>query len=214
MRISHRHKFIFLAVPRTGSTTVRDVLDPYSEVKSVHYTETTRDVPFYHHISASELKAVFESRGWVWEDYRKFCVVRNPYDRVVSLYHHYLGLRKRPFADKTWFERCRDGLTRRLSFRDYVLRLDTGKHLSTTVERFIGDGEGGRLVEDILRFETLNEELPKWLAESGIRISSSEIPHLNASEARGKYRAYYDDVTKEKVLELYGFDIRRFGYTF
>lgn len=88
MRISHKYRFVFLANLRTGSTTVRSILDHYSDIKSVHITQISERFPFYHHISAQELKPIFEERGWDWSKYKKFCVIRNPYDRIVSLYHH------------------------------------------------------------------------------------------------------------------------------
>lgn len=122
MRISHTYKFIFFANPRTGSTTVRDVLDEYSDILSVHITEASAKFPFYHHITPLELKAIFMDRGWDWYSYRKFCFVRNPYDRVVSLYHHYLRIRKenkmKGLKGLLW--RLRYLTFRASSFKEYV----------------------------------------------------------------------------------------------
>jgi len=90
MRISHRYKFVFLSHARTGSQTVRRLLDPFSDVTSVHYSQTDETNPFYNHISALELKNEFDRRCWDWSAYRKFCFTRNPWERVVSLYHHFV----------------------------------------------------------------------------------------------------------------------------
>ena len=46
MRISHRYRFVFLAYPRTASRSVREVLDPYSDIHGVHPTRTRREHPF------------------------------------------------------------------------------------------------------------------------------------------------------------------------
>lgn len=214
MRISHKYKFVFLAFPRTGSTTVRKVLDQYADIKSVHVSQTSRRFPFYHHISAYELKKVFERRGWRWQEYNRFCVVRNPYDRVVSLYHHHKKLRDRAPNEKHLYERVRDRLVPTPSFRDYVLRLNPRTRLAAPFQKFIGDEAGDPLVDDIMIFEKLDSMLPRYLQSIGVRVGAGDIPHLNASTNRGNYRAYYDEATRRRVHDVYCATIKRFGYSF
>ena len=198
MRISHKYKFIFLATPRTGSSTVRNVLNQYSDIQSVHISEVNEANPFYHHISALELKEIFEQKGWNWDEYFKFCFVRNPFDRVASLYHH--KKRKDAFAD--------------LSFSDYVARIDTTTRLPTSMDSFLNDSDGKLLCDKILKFEKMGVELPEILSKFGIDIDSSQIPHLNASENRFKYREYYDERLKKDVQDLYHYEFENFDYSF
>ena len=89
MRISHRYKFIFFANPKTGSSSVRTFLAPYSDVLSVknhHYI--SEDNPFYPHMTPAEARPFFEQFGWPFNDYYKFVFVRNPWARLVSAYEH------------------------------------------------------------------------------------------------------------------------------
>ncbi|PDH28247.1 MAG: hypothetical protein CNE95_07495 [Puniceicoccaceae bacterium MED-G30] len=216
MRISHAHKFIFFATPRTGSTTVRDVLDEYSDIASVHITEVSSEFPFYHHISPLELKAIFMERGWEWDSYRKFCFVRNPYDRVVSLYHHFLRIRKENKLKgvKGLLWRLRYLTTRAPSFRQYVMRLNSSKRLPTTLPEFVGDGEGRLMVDTVLKYEELAESLPECLMRYGLDVDAQNIPHLNASARERDYRKYYDSTLKKKVQELYQYEFKEYGYEF
>jgi hypothetical protein len=218
MRISHRHKLVFLAYPRTGSTTIRDLLDPYADVSSVHVTEVDDEHPFYHHITARELKDLFPRYGWDWAAYRKMCVVRNPYDRVVSLYHHKLaslesGAHGRGaaynLARRAWY-----ALRPLNSFPDYVRRLDAARGLTAGLQAFICDADGTPLVDDVLMFERMREDLPGYLRGLGMGVSDADLGHRNASQARVGYREYYDDASRERVTALYRYEIDRFGYRF
>jgi hypothetical protein len=88
VRISHRHRFVFIAIPKNASTSIRAALGPHSDVLS-----GDRD-PYYHHVSASALRDHFAEREWDWDGYFKFAVVRNPWERVVSQYRYLRHMRE------------------------------------------------------------------------------------------------------------------------
>ncbi len=217
MRISHTHKFVFLANPRTGSTTVRRVLDPFSDIASVHITKCTSAFPFYHHISAKELEHIFCEKGWDWDGYFKFCVVRNPYDRVVSLYHHHIKMmqgrdngRGRLFNLKM---RLKYSFSKPLSFNEYVRSLDSRGRLTEGLRDFTYSDQGQCLVDCVLKYEDLQNQLPSVLEGIGISVKASDIPHLNASSNRKDYVEYYDSETRAIVEERYAYEIQQFGYS-
>jgi len=210
VRISHIRRFVFLAVPRTGSTTVRELLNPYSEIRSIHISEISDDFPFYHHISAQELKTLFEERDWPWDDYEKFCFVRNPYDRVVSLYHHHLKMRRR----NARMRRQSDVNVRIPPFNEYVMRMDPTQRLPTSLRQFVCDKVGNLLVDSILKFENMREELSHLSSRLDLQLPVDGIPLLNASEERQDYRKYYDEQSKERVQALYDYEFSMFGYSF
>jgi len=214
MRISHKHKFIFLATPRTASTTVRKVLDKYSDIKSVHKTLITKDNPFYHHISAKELKIIFNQRNWDWDAYEKFCFVRNPYDRVVSLFHHHIKSRRdlKINSIKEFFLRIKYSATPEPTFKNFVKNLDPEKRLPTSIQAFACDDSGNFLINNILKYENLGSDLANFLKKVDINIHQDEIPHLNMSINRDKFITYYDDSLKEIVLKKYKFEFDNFKY--
>lgn len=146
-------------------------------------------------MGASELKDVFQERNWEWNDYKKFCFVRNPFDRVVSLFHH----------------RSR---THETTFDNFVKTVDPENRVTTSLEAFLCDKNGEFLVDDILKFEELSDVLPKFLTDAGISITSADIPHLNGSDDRLGYREYYNDELVETVSNLYKYEIERFDYSF
>lgn len=218
MRLSHRHEFVFLATPRTASTSVRDALDDYSDIKSVYKTQITSEFPFYHHISASELKMIFEQNGWDWSKYQTACFVRNPFDRVVSLFHHHIEKSQRTAPGKSVvYNSLRKIKYKYLiskKFGDFVKSLDSNSRLQSPVIDFVTDSNGKILVDDILRFEELSDSFVNWTSKINISEAGDSLMKLNSSKARNDYRSYYTDELVEVVRRFYKKDIEAFGYKF
>lgn len=217
MRISHHYRFVFLAYPRTASRSVRELLDPYSDIQGVHPTRTGRKHPFAQHMPAREAKQVFDEQGWNWFDYQRFCVVRNPYTRVVSLYHHYQDMRTQKAPGFAPIPKLRAlvkyAIERPKTFKEYVLSIDIRQGMTMPLYDFIHDDAGNCLVNDVLKYEELPDELPLYLRDLGIEVDASEIPRVGSSGI-GHYRDYYDEETRAFVANLYQYEIDRFKYSF
>ena len=213
MRVSHKHKFIFFAVPRTGSTTVRAVLDPFSDLKSRHITEIDDDAPFYHHISPAEARVIFQQRGWDFESYYRFCFVRNPFDRATSLFHH----RIKTQDVSTWqrfMTRQKVRFLRKRVFNMYVdQHIVQWGRLEAPVSEFVQSDDGTVLVDQIFPFEHLKKSLQTVFTHMDLPASRLSIPHKNQSD-RSHYRQYYNEDSKTKVAEVYSEDIKEYGYSF
>jgi len=80
VRISFKHKFIWISKPKTGSSSFRQLLDPFSDICS------TNAFPFRHHATLNELHAVFQKECWNFTSFYKVVAARNPWELLVSLY--------------------------------------------------------------------------------------------------------------------------------
>jgi hypothetical protein len=222
MRISHQHRFVFFASPKTGSRSVRKLLDPYAEIHGRPAHELTADFPFYNHMRPVELRDVFASRGWDFEDYFKFVMVRNPWSKLVSLYEMFA------FREGGQLSRLRRRAARHEGFRAWVQTLDPsggGSGAPAEMENgvirfgvlsyvgFAGDEAGRLLVDDVVKLEEIESRLPSLLERLGLP-PPSRVPKTGRGRYRDSYRAYYDDQTCELVEALYEEDIERFGYSF
>ena len=109
MRISHRKLFVYVAIPKTGSTTVRTLLDKHSDIASKN-----SGGPFGHHRTAAQLKETFSKRGWNWEKYFKFTVVRHPLQRLLSAHNYRVRIGSSPPSPylkkhgSVFYEQCCD----------------------------------------------------------------------------------------------------------
>tara|TARA_Y100001937_G_C7111668_1_gene327905 strand:+ start:947 stop:1531 length:585 start_codon:yes stop_codon:yes gene_type:complete len=192
MVISHKHNFIFLAVSKTGSTTIRRSLDSlgvYNDSNDANFTKNC-------HASALEIKDYFEEKKYNWSNYLKLAFSRNPWARAVSYYNY---RRRGP-----WGRELLQGIN---SFKQYVQL----KHIEKTQTSFFLDKEGNCLVDFLGKLENIQEDFEVMCKK--INLQSCKLPHLNKTTSK-HYTEYYDDETKQIVAELYAKDIEYFGYEF
>ena len=231
MRISHRYRFVFFSNPKTGSESVRALLDPYSDIVGVPMWKMTPDNPFYSHISPREVRQLFTERGWLYDDYCSFTFVRNPWARLVSLYqmiHEVRGGRLR-----RWSQRAggllRPGPTHPsvAGFRDWLKTVQPDgiggggppnqrwqRYGTYSLQAYAGDGQGNLLIRHVVRLEHAETELPHVLSDIGLPDAAGLVmPRVNTRRHR-PYVEYYDDPDAERVARMYADDIVRFGYTF
>jgi hypothetical protein len=208
MRISHKYKFVYIAVTKTGSTTVRKMLNPLSDVVSDHSTES----PYHHHTHAVDLKKHFKERGWNWDEYFKFSFVRNPWSRLVSLFNYqreYVRGYEKDVESSRYFEgyykRCKKN-THNRNFEVYVDKIWMGDQFD-----FLYDENNNQLVDFVGKTENLQEDFNTICDKIG--IPRQELPHKNKTKHK-HYTEYYDDETRELVAEKYAKDIEYFGYEF
>jgi hypothetical protein len=192
MRISHKHKFVFISVPKTGSTSARMSLDEYSDIISVGCSS-----PYQHHTSATKLKKHFKEVGWNWDEYFKFAFFRNPWDRMVSIYKYLEN------AHRSHQDFAVDYLKGTKSFKDYIVN---GNHYGLQVD-FLRDISNFY----IGKFENLQEDF-NFVCDK-IGIPRQQLPHKNKSKHK-HYTEYYDDETRQIVAKKYAKDIEHFGYKF
>lgn len=89
MIINHNYKYIYIAVPKTASTTVH-----------MAWGHTEHPEPPLYHMKLDECL----SENPECSDYFKFCFVRNPYDRFISTWFNLTD----PTAGHTWAAELKD----------------------------------------------------------------------------------------------------------
>ena len=203
MIISHSHKFVFFAVPKTATHAIRQALR--QQLTEGDWEQQTlfgqQFLPMpelaalgHGHISAQQLKPHLAPD--VWETYFKFAFVRNPFDRFVSTC--FFLNRGTPNFENSALSFMKAALGRP-RFRGRVLVKPQADLLT--------DDLGGIAMDFVGRYETLQASFDEICERIG--IPSSNLPRKNVSEHRS-YDQYYDEALKQQVADFYRDDLRLF----
>lgn len=233
MIISHTRKFIFIKSFKTAGTSIEaalsnycsgnDIVTPMNDYrynrdengvfihKSMNADEFIQlDLPNLQHVEALTIKGKVSPE--VWNDYYKFSITRNPWDRAVSYFfwenrrdpalkpqkkfYHYLGV---PFDES---ERLKQ------MFSNYIRNADwPNNDCFYTID--------DRLCTDfVIRYEKLLEDYSEVCRKLG--VPDNTLPRLKGGvrKQRYHYSDYYDEESIAIVSERHKNDIRLFGYEF
>ena len=183
MFINHKHKFIFIHIPKNAGTSIRN------SFQIEGYDKKVVNKP-YPHNSCSEIKNY--CGDLTWETFYKFAVIRNPYERMVSYYHFHKSPQYR-FA----------ALANRYTFSDWLV-----KGLDNNLKKTQSDYLDIK-INQIGRVETLQEDFDLFC--DLIRIPSYTLPKYNVSKHE-HWETYYSDEDKEIVYGIFQDDFDRFGF--
>jgi hypothetical protein len=209
MRISHKYKFIFFSNPKTGSESLREILDPYSDITDCTFREVSDENPFYSHITPIEVSEIFNEKGWDYNSYFKFICVRNPFAKLVSLYEmiYRRWPVKPPFSywlKQTYQNGNGGGGKTHEKWRQYG---------TYALENLIMDQNSNMLVDKVLKLEDISKELPLILDQLGIETNDLKIIKKNTSKnKKKKVRDYYNDKLEKLVYDRYSWEIKKFNY--
>lgn len=207
MIISHSGRFIFFAVPRTGTHAIREALQPMLQPGDWQqqnlYAKMRLPIPAlaakgHGHLSADEVRRHLPAD--VWRSYFKFALVRNPFDRFVSACF-FLHRQQPEFARSPI-----PHMKRALSFERFRQRVLIRPQLA-----LLRGADGSPALDYIGRFEDLQGAYDEICRH--IRAPAATLEKRNASSRAG-YTAYYDPELRERVARLYRDDLRTFGYAF
>lgn len=201
MPISHKHKIIFIHVPKNAGTSVTSLPElSFEDTKNGHRTA----------LNAKKAYSDF------WENYLKCCIVRNPWDRFVSNFEY-------AKMEKSYWHSS-DGTTaygkhpdfdtlKNMTFTDAV-NLASESLASLThpgwlpQKYYICDRNNAVLVDNIFYSENLaSDKKFNTIFPGVLKINTSTRQSQN-------YRDYYTSETAHKIQKLYATDIELFSFKY
>ncbi len=166
------------------------------------------------HATADEIKAIMGEDEWNrrWS----FSVVRNPWDKMVSVFHSWC----RDFKlQKHWGEQWQEIYDLTRDFRSFVHFYPNGNMHGMTAPLRTPQMYWARGVDDIFKYEEF-DVLSAAMRERGY---DGNIPLVARRDVRtgetyhrpgNPYQEYYDNESVELVRGWFREDIETFGYTF
>lgn len=148
---------------------------------------------FYNHMPASKVRQCMDPL--VFDAFRKVTIVRNPWDREVSLYF--------------WKFRASE---KRPPFERYV-RWPRHRPERKTFELYSIDGI--IVADTVLRYETLQDDFSKFTESLG--GEAMELPRAKSNfrpKAKRDFHDFYNPTTRDVVARRYAREIEAFGYEF
>lgn len=223
--ISESHHFIFVHIPKTAGLSIASQVAPYRrnpglDRKAIRsainllniYTGASieerlggRIIP--EHAGLSTLIKLDPELDL--DRYYKFAVVRNPWDRIVSMFSYHQGHARTRYLRPGYWR------TRNLDFETWLETVHARRRraglIKSQYDMLSLPRQDRVMVEQVLRFENLGEDYAK-LAER-LDFPQKTLPALNRSR-HGDYRKRHSEQTRALVAELYRDDIEAFGYDF
>ena len=215
------HKWIFIAIPKTGTTSIRTQLrqigeplipNPHLNILQVRDAigifflkknlATNRSFPSVEVRTYSQIKndsASFFSNAF------KFSSVRNPWERAVSLF-----FRKEGVQDQ-----------KNLSFDQFIenhlYASDTCVHptLHKNQLDWICDDNGKILLDYVFKLENFSNAIEDIFERTNglIRLENT-VANKNESSKSSEYRNLYSEKTKKMIAKRFEKDIDTFQFTF
>ena len=210
----HKRDVLFFWVPKAAGTSIYTVMLDYGCPRH-RWLAPTR--PFnnkgfmtFGHVHLLDLvKAGIVSETYLRRAF-KFAFVRNPFDRLVSLFSY---LKKLPLpevpATMTFDEFCAK-ITER-PFDPVGLYNFKGLSQCNPQVDWLFDERGNLLVDFVGKYENLDEDFAEVCHRIG--IPAPNMPHENKSQ-HAPYQNYYNERTRAAVANFYRRDLETFGYSF
>jgi hypothetical protein len=206
MIISPLHKFVFVAIPKTGTHSVRQALRAHMGPDDLEQVGLFVQKKFpiaelaqlqHGHLSLAQVQPYLRPEEWA--AFFKFAFVRNPFDRFVS----YCAFMTRQSGE---FERDPKAV-----MRHFIENPPWPHILFQPQHSFVTGADGELLSDDVGRVEEMQASYDRIAARIG--IATATLEKVNSSN-RQNYRDYYDQALIDGVAKLYDRDLQLFRYEF
>lgn len=212
--ISHKHKFIFIHIPKCAGSSIKDhffkgVATNWRKPNyEVLYGWCPRRKIHLQHATAKQLLEEGLVSEENWQEYFKFTIVRNPWDRAYSDYLWIMEDSKIKGSFKQYIEA--NGAFQEV-FTNRETKMYRGDHKIPQLGFF--DLNGELALDFVCRFEHLQEDMLTINSRLGLNSGFSQHSKQNLIRKR-HYSLFYGKSERQLIENYYSDDIKMLGYDF
>jgi len=219
---SIQHRLIFVHIPKNAGSSINaalsGVIPDYSSFEGANkLLGYERDMALGNHFTYRMIAELVDNNP-IELDYAgffKFCVIRNPWERMVSLYNHRWRKRHALFEGKPR-NSPEDNALLEQGFKAWLLNTnhESDRVLTKMPQvEWIKDANGKLAVDLVIPFENVAGGMERVAEKVGLpRIGLSRINVNERSSAA--LDEYYDGETRAFIERHFAEDIETFKYTY
>ena len=221
--VSHKHRFISTKTAKSASTAVEDFFAEFcmpsedmpfdnsgNALVSANGIIGSRQFPahdrpvYWHHMPAKDLQEALPAE--TWDTYLKFCVVRNPFEKVISAFYFFYA--NKEGKDLEDF----NALRHQEMFCDWLL----GDKPSLAFDRPQYTINKSLCMDIYLKQESLSEDLQSLCERLELPCNLDKLsrPKSGHRPKQATCSALYSEAAKEFVEKKFAFELKNFGYIF
>lgn len=205
MFVDTNHKFVFVAVPKTATSTIHNI---FNQVDSLRKYD-----PYHPHFQEQyhfPISKIYELNPEV-VDYYKFGFCRNPWDRMVSSWIEFTTA-----VDhlNTWSSNLTNQFK---SFEDFILRFSDTQwsqeiHFQPSSWYLY---QNDTPIDFIGRYENFSLDFEKIIGKLNLNINAEQLPQIRKTNRDKDYQKYYINQRMiDSVASFFKDDIENFEYKF
>lgn len=198
-----RKELTFLRIPKNASTSIYAFFGASNTIRNEYLDANNNKYLNVFEPSHCTLQEAKELLGDCIALLPLLAVVRNPYDRMVSMFFFAKKYNLGALYDITLdsFDGFVEGFYKASKNTDFF-------HAKSQCDYMKGSDN-----VTVCRFENLKDDISKFISDNNLSFSINNFQKLN-STCHNNYKSYYTGKSKRIVMDMWKDDLVRFSYSF
>ena len=214
MIISHKYKFIFIAIPKSASQYIRKIIRPHlgskdQEICMLFDNIQSKQYPNLKGVGHKSARRIKKEVGEkIWNSYFKFAFIRDPYERIISIFSFkrkkQITILKEKNKDNTINEIYNQNPFTKTYYHGKIQNF-----FKKTQSHWIFDDNNNIMIDFVGSMNNLHNDLKYIFKKVGLP-EYIEKPSINKSIQIDNYYKYYNNTLISLIHDDFSIDIENF----